>query len=681
MTSSISAVDQWGAQPSEQERPSVQLEDLFQLEFLQDAQLSPDGKSVVYSVMSVNEEDIEHSTIYLLSLATGESRPLTSGSAQDSTPRWAPDGSQIAFCSTRNGKAQLFLIPVDGGEARALTAFPQGIAEGPVWSPDGTQLAFTAPPQEEPRDPQLPYRVTRAVYRFDKMNYLDPVVTDIYVMDLAGGEPRALTQDATNNGELCWSPDGQRLLYMVTMFPESHRIGAALRTVEVSGESSGTIKEVVGTWGSVAAATWTPDGQRIVFIGTPDGQPIGTQDALWVLDYHPSDVGEPSCRTIGLDFKVGGGLQMDMPARFLRAPRLFAQNGYDTDTTGQAAFVQVQAGGRVIIQQITLDGPVQWESIVEEDASAYPLDVRGNHLLYFYSTPYDPVQLYAIDLNNRERQRLTELNATVLAQWDQPPLQRLHFPSNDGTMVEGWIMTPDDNAELTEKGGPYPTILYIHGGPHSAFGHIFSFDFRMLVSAGYAVLFINHRASTGYGDAFATQIKGDWGNLDYQDLMAGVDHAIALGLADADRLGCCGLSGGGNLTCWIVGQTDRFKAAVPENPVTNWVSFYGVSDIGPWFAVEQLGGHPHEIPAIYARCSPITYAHRCTTPTLLIQGEADWRCPAEQSEQFYSVLKANGCAVEMLRLPNSAHAGSIEGSPAIRRAHNEALLDWMTRYV
>jgi dipeptidyl aminopeptidase/acylaminoacyl peptidase len=228
---------------------------------------------------------------------------------------------------------------------------------------------------------------------------------------------------------------------------------------------------------------------------------------------------------------------------------------------------------------------------------------------------------------------------------------------------------------------PCPTILYIHGGPHSGFGHTFSFDFQMLAGAGYAVLFVNQRGSTGYGDAFATQIIGDWGNHDYGDLIAGVDAAVARGIADADRLGVCGLSGGGNLSCWVVGQTGRFKAAVPENPVTNWVSFYGVSDIGPWFAVEELGGRPHEIPEVYRRCSPITYAHRCTTPTLLIQGEADYRCPAEQSEQFYAVLKASGCTVEMLRLPAASHAGSIRGKPMFRRAQNEALLEWMNQYV
>jgi dipeptidyl aminopeptidase/acylaminoacyl peptidase len=163
--------------------------------------------------------------------------------------------------------------------------------------------------------------------------------------------------------------------------------------------------------------------------------------------------------------------------------------------------------------------------------------------------------------------------------------------------------------------------------------------------------------------------------------MAGLDFAIAKGIADPDRLGVCGLSGGGNLTCWTIGQTDRFKAAVPENPVTNWVSFYGVSDIGVWFAVQEMGGHPHEIPEVYARCSPITYAHRCKTPTLLVQAEHDWRCPAEQSEQFYTVLKANGCTVEMLRIPNGYHGATRSGTYDARCSHNEALLDWMNRYV
>jgi dipeptidyl aminopeptidase/acylaminoacyl peptidase len=241
--------------------------------------------------------------------------------------------------------------------------------------------------------------------------------------------------------------------------------------------------------------------------------------------------------------------------------------------------------------------------------------------------------------------------------------------------LEGWLIKPPQGK------APYPTVLYIHGGPHSGFGQAYSLDFQMLAGAGFAVLIVNQRGSTGYGNEFATKIIGDWGNLDYKDLMSGVDYAVEKGLADPDRLGVCGLSGGGNLSTWIVGQTDRFKAAVPENPVTNWISMYGVSDISALFAPWELGGKPHEMLDLYWRCSPIANAHKCKTPTLLIQGESDYRCPAEQSEQFYTVLKASGCVVEMLRLPNSPHDGSIMGSPVIRRAQNDALLDWMKRYV
>lgn len=672
------------------ERPAVQPTDLFQLAFLQDAQLSPDGTQVAYATLTVDEEtDTEQSTIYLLSLATESVRQLTNGVAQDTAPRWSPDGTQIAFCSTRHGKNQLFLIAADGGEARQLTALPQGISGGVAWSPDGTTLAFTAPPQSSPVDYAKPYRLTRHVFRFDKIGYLDDRVNDIYLVSVNGGESRALTQDAYSNDNPNWSPDGSQLLYTVTMFPDSHRIGAALRVLPLLRETStgepaaGEPCDVVWTWGTVTTAAWSRDGQSIILVGTPSGLPIGTQDDLWQVanplataDGAPLPEAEraaPRCLTPSFDYKIGGGLQMDMPMRFLRAPRLFVSDD------NRVVYVQAQVGGTVAIYRVALGEAESWDVVASGDCACFPMDMRGDSLLYFHSTHSDPVQLYHLDLIGGGSRRLTACNAALMAQWDQPVLKRLEFAGSDGVPVEGWIMLPAGANEASS--GPFPTVLYIHGGPHSAFGHIFSFDFRLLSGAGYAVLFINQRASTGYGDAFATQIKGDWGNLDYHDLMAGVDYAIAAGLVDGERMGVCGLSGGGNLSCWIVGQTERFKAAVPENPVTNWVSFYGVSDIGPWFAVEQLGGHPHEIPDVYARCSPITYAHRCTTPTLLIQGEHDWRCPAEQSEQFYGVLKANGCTVEMLRLPSSAHAGSIDGPPPIRRAHNEALLAWIQQYV
>jgi dipeptidyl aminopeptidase/acylaminoacyl peptidase len=444
------------------------------------------------------------------------------------------------------------------------------------------------------------------------------------------------------------------------MDPNKHDIAAHLKTVDLEGE----VTDITADWGEVQSAAWLPDGQKILYTGQPAGLPIGSKNDLWITDKGGST---PECRTKDLKFGVGGGLQPDMPVMPELKPLITED--------GKKAFVNVQDGGTVQIYEVNLSGKESWKSLLNGERACYPMGLAGEDLLFAVTTLNDPPELYLAETDGSEEKQLTTINQEILAEFNLPEYKHLLFPSEDGVQVEGWIMLPPEGE------APYPTVLYIHGGPHGAFGHTFSFDFQMLAGAGYAVLIVNHRASTGYGEEFSTAIKGDWGNLDYKDLMASVDYAIEKGLADPDRLGVCGLSGGGNLSCWIVGQTDRFKAAVPENPVTNWLSFYGVSDVGVWFAVEEMGGHPHEMPEVYAKCSPITFAHNCTTPTLLIQGEFDLRCPAEQSEQFYAVLKANGCVVEMLRLPNSPHTGSIMGPLPIRRAQNDALLDWMDRYV
>lgn len=643
---------------------TVKPDDLFKFKFVQAGQFSPDGKRVVYAVSHVDtEKEEEHCALWLGSLDGGEARQLTSGQAVDASPRWSPDGKSIAFMSTRSGSAQLYVIPVDGGEARAVTSLKQGIGGGIAWSPDSQHLTFTAVPNAEPRPADKPYRVTRHVYRFDGMEYVDDTAQALYLVPAAGGEPRRLTHDGYSVMNPQWSPDGKSILFGAFMAPDTHKaFFARLRIVSLI---DGSVRDVVTEWDTYGNAAWLPDGQHIVFIGSRKGLPIGSKLDLWVIDGQGKNAVN---RTAGLQVGVGGGLQPDNPSKA-------GAEGIPLTPDGKAAYVPVQEGGTVQIYRVALSGAESFESLVNGDRSAILLDASREHLLYVVSTLSYPGDLFVSDVEGGSERPITQLNDELTSQIQWPEVEHLLFPGSDGVQVEGWLVKP------TTGTAPYPTILYIHGGPHGAFGHVFHFDTQMLAGAGYAVLLVNHRASTGYGDAFSTAIKGDWGNLDYKDLMAGVDYAIEKGLADPDRLGVCGLSGGGNLSCWIVGQTDRFKAAVPENPVTNWVSFYGVSDIGVWFAVEELGGHPHEIPDVYARCSPITYAHRCKTPTLLIQGEHDWRCPAEQSEQFFSVLRANGCVVEMLRLPNASHAATINGAPVIRRVHNEALLDWMNRYV
>ncbi|AFZ69449.1 S9 family peptidase [Deinococcus peraridilitoris] len=649
--------------------PSFVPDDLFDLQFIQGAQLSPDGQQVIYALSSVQRDQdcpadlhqaCQRVNLWLLSVATHEARPLTHGSHRNWAARWAPDGRCIAFLSDRTGKPQLHLIAPDGGEARALTRLPEGVSSPPAWSPDGQQLAFIAR-STTPQDPEKPYRVTQNTYRFDELGNLQDQCHDVHVISTEGGEARKLTEH-----RLCsspgWSADGQQILF-VSRF--EHDILSAdqadLRSVSLSGEE----RAVLDGWGSVQTAAFTRDGHSVAFVGTPKGRLIGSKSDLWII---PLAGGHPECRTGSLHLGLHGNLQPDMPAMLDNPPEL------QLHPDGHLAYWGVQDGGSIHPYEIALSGPEHCTPVVAGERACWPLSVSDEFLLLCTSTLHCPTDLSILQLDNARETPLTHLNHDLLGARAQPEVVHLGFPAVDGTPLEGWLLTPPGGS------APHPTVLYIHGGPHSAFGHIFSFDFQMLTGAGYAVLIINQRGSTGYGDAFSTRIIGDWGNLDYQDLMSGVDFAIAQGHTDAQQLGCCGLSGGGNLSCWIVGQTTRFKAAVPENPVTNWTSFFGVSDI-PWFAVRQMGGLPHEIPEVYHKSSPLTYAHRCTTPTLLIQGEEDRRCPPEQSEQFYTALKAVGCPVEMVRLPKSAHAGSLKGPLWVRQAQNEALLGWMQRFV
>ena len=641
-------------------------DDLFRFRFLQEAKLSPDGKWIAYCISHVDiEKDVEHFTVHLLSPQTGETRQFTSGTTQDSHPEWSPDSKNLAFYSKRSGTRQLHTIPIDGGEARQITELPQGVGRGPVWSPNGKYIAFSARASDEPVYPTKPYRINRTIYRLDGMGYLHNAVHDVFIVPAAGGEAINLTQDDIHNCRYTapvWSPDSQEILFTSTFFPSEYRFFPALRVVNLNGE----VRDLVRDWGFAAySAVWTPDGKQVVFVGDTTDVPKQKHKHLWVID---SNGGIPECRTTGIQLAVEGALQGDMP--IVAKDRHVLQ----LDDQGINAYVTIQDGGTINIFRVVLDGDVSYEPIMTGERACYPSAYHAKKLLVTSTNLFDPPNLYIVDADGNNERQITTFNQELLREFALPSLENLHFSSTDGTPVEGWLLKP------TVGEPPYPTILYIHGGPDHGWGNVFHFDFHMLAGAGYAVLFINFRGSTGYGDEFSMAIDGRTGELEYADLMAGLDYVIERGLADPERLGVCGLSYGGYLSCWIVGHTNRFKAAVPENPITSRFSWYGVSDMA-LSHLESVGGHIYEVPEAYMKASPLTYAHHCTTPTLLIQGEYDLRTPAEQSEQFYTVLKSTGCIVEMLRLPFSPHSGTIGGSLEIRRVQNEALLDWMNRYV
>lgn len=641
-------------------RRAIESEDLFRFRFVTAADLSPDGGSVAFA-LTRTEAEADLTDVFLLDVATGEQRQLTHADALDTQPAFSPDGSEIAYLSTQAGIPQIFAVSVEGGEPRQVTTLPRGVGSGPVWSPDGARIAFTAGPQGAPRDPAMPYRVDRTVWRLDGVGLIEDAVQDIYLAGRDGGEPARLTEESSLLTSPQWTPDGAALIYVSGFGPDAMGMRNRLRRVDLDG----VVTDVAGG-GTVAGHTVCPDGRVVYALTYPDGQLSGTKGELWVYD--PAN-GAHECRTTGMAADVGGKLQPDMPAFLLSTGAVL------TAPASDAAYIAAQRGGEVGVYRVALSGPEHCERVLGGPRGCAPVRLRGSRLLFAAFGVCDPGQLHLYDTGSATETQLTRLNQELLDTLAWPAVHPLEFTSGDGTGVEGWYLAP------TTGQRPYPTVLGIHGGPHSGWGHTFNFDFLMLAGAGYGVLSLNHRGSTGYGDAFATAIHADWGNLDYQDLMAGVDHAIDTNLAEPDRLGVFGMSGGGTLSGWIVGHTDRFRAACVEDPLLNFTSIYGSGDIGIWLGRTLLGGDPHERPEVYRRCSPVTYAHRCSTPTLFLQQESDYRSPPEQVEQFYAILKAQGVTTEMVRFPGTPHTGSILGPVTHRRAQNDALLEWMNRHL
>lgn len=645
-------------------RRPIEPEDLFRFRFVTAADLAPDGSRAVFALTRTDTQaGAEYTDLVLLECATGDQHRLTRTDAVNTQPVFSPDGHEVAFLSTRAGVPQLFVLPLNGGEPRQLTEMPRGVGSGPVWSPDGARIAFTAVPPGEPRDPALPYRVDRAVWRADGLGLIEDALQDVYVVDARGGEPVRLTADRMVNTAPQWTPDGAALVYLASFEPDTVGMSNRLRRVDLDGRVT-----EVADGGVIASHAVCPDGRIVYVLTNRHGTPSGSRADLWVYDPATETHQRRTSELTGAD--VGGRVAPDMPAF------AFSLGGVLASPDSRFAYTPAQSGGEVHLLRITLSGPESHETIAAGERVCTPVKARGEQLLFAAFEITNPGDLYLLDTATGVENRLTRLNATLREELAWPALHHLEFAGTDGTSVEGWYLEPTGGDPA-----PHPTVLGIHGGPHAGWGYTFCFDFLMLAGAGYGVLFLNQRGSTGYDDAFATAINADWGNLDYADLMAGVDHVIDRGLADRERLGVFGASGGGNLTGWIIGHTDRFKAACPEAPLFNFASIYGTSDIGIWAGHAFLGGPPHEHPETYRRCSPVTYAHRATTPTLFLQHENDYRSPPEQAEQFYAILKTQGVTAEMLRFPGTGHTGSVLGPITHRRAQNEALLDWMNRHL
>ncbi|MBI4641156.1 MAG: S9 family peptidase [Candidatus Tectomicrobia bacterium] len=645
-------------------------EDLLKIDIITDARISPDGQTVAYAVQSADLDQNEYrSAIWLVPTEGGSPRRFTFGPKQDSSPRWSPDGRRLAFISDRSGQKQIWVIEADGGEASRLTDLPQGVAE-PSWSPDGQRIAFLVTDtkdesaQKDPKNAPIQV-IDRLRYRFDGRGYINGRYQHIWTIDAKGGQPKQLTFGEQDDLMPAWSPDGDEIAFVSNRADEKAIFSHS--DLWVVSSEGGDSRRLTSTTEVALAPSWSPDGTQIAYIGHAAGSVSGVNNRLWLV----SREGENSRNlTTGFDRSVGTGVFSDTwSATALALPYWLPD--------GQSCVFQAADRGQVGLFRVDMNGEVTRIIGGDRECGYLSVAANGKRVAFIVSDWTHPMDLCVADIDGSHERRLTDLNPWLEDEFDLATPQHIAFKSFDGLEIDGWLIRPLNPPRETST----PLILNIHGGPHSIFGHTFFFDTQFLVHHGYAVLMLNPRASQGYGEEFSTCNLGDWGGGDYQDLMYGVDHVLRLGGIDSERLGVTGLSYGGYMTNWIIGHTNRFKAAVSENSSSNRLSMHGTSDIGWYSGVAEFQVSPWDDMEKWIRQSPITYAREIKTPTLFLNGEADYRCPIEQAEQLFTALKVFGCEAEMVRFPGESHVMLSIGRPRSRLERRRHLLRWFDKYL
>jgi dipeptidyl aminopeptidase/acylaminoacyl peptidase len=647
-------------------------EDLLRLTSVSDVQISPDGRTIAYVAGRADlQDDSNKSAIWLVPADGGAPRRFTYGD-HDSAPRWSPDGRTLAFLSDRAGKPQIFVLPADGGEASKLTDLPDG-AGVPVWSPDGARIAFAArveaetPPtdaKERERWARRPRHVTTTAYKADGSGFVFDKRSRIFIVDVEGGDARPLTGLAINATDPAWSPDGRTIAF-VSARPEDrdldHPFGlfgaSQLCTVAVEG---GAVRELC-TLAKLSAPVFSPDGGTIaVYSSGPNADDFFAEAHVWLVP-------------------IGGGAPRDLTPRLERSRAMLLQPvpcAWSAD--GARVFFPVSDRGNVHLYSASVAGG-EAALVIGGERKTMPFTyaAAAGRIAFVTSDPRTAQEVAVARDDGGDERRLTNHNGPLLQEFAWQPVERRTFSTPNGD-VEGWLRLPVGGAL------PAPLLVLIHGGPQGAFGSEFlpieGDTSHAAAGAGWAVLMLNPHGSSDYGRSFAESLVGRWGEFDLPEHLAAVDALIAEGIADPERLAVSGYSYGGYMTSWTVGQTDRFKAAIIGAPVANLESML-TSDAGIGLLSRYIGGRIVDQRAAYRRLSPATYFDRVTTPCLILQGEADDRCPISQGEEFFAGLRLCGVPAEMVRYPGGSHGFRLLGPPSHRLDYVRRVLAWIERWV
>lgn len=661
--------------------------DILKFTWIADPQMSPDGRNVAFVRVVVNEKTDDYDTSLFIVPVDGSAPPraLTSG-ARDTGPRWSPDSKRIAFTRPSSGAAQIFVLNLAGGEAQPVTNIARG-AGGPIWSPDGKRIAFTSvwkSEDDQKPDPNAPPKsdvriITDAQYRNNGGGWAEQDrPSHIWVTEVSAdgsiAKARQLTSGKYSESAQTWSNDGSRIFFTSSRVDEGYYFQAKSELFAVPA-GGGEFVKVASINGGIGSVRVSPDGRRVAFVASQNGTPERSYDQpdLWVSSADGS--GTPKNLTEKYDFDINGAIGGDQGA-----PRGGRAAGPIWSPDGSSVLVvSGENGDANLIRVDASTGAVSHVVKGKQALQQYSSSADGHALVALISNQTTIGDLYVGDPTapTVNLKQIAHPNDALFSQLNVTTPEEFWYTSFDGRKIQGWIMTPP-NFDRTKK---YPLVLQIHGGPHSAYGNVFTHEFHTMAARGYVVLFTNPRGSSNYGQEFGNVIQFHYPGDDYKDLMAGVDEVIKRGYIDVDKLGVTGGSGGGLLTNWTVTQTTRFKAAVSQRDIADWSGFWYTADFtqftGSWFRKA-----PWEDPEDYASRSPITHVAKVKTPMLFILGDDDLRTPpANGGEMMFRALKYMKIPTTMVRFPGETHELSRSGKPSHRIVRLNQITGWMDRWL
>jgi len=674
-------------------RRSITSADLLRLRWVSDTHVSPDGLRIAYVVTTVDPEDYSYKRSIWMTIVTDGMGAATQFTSDGSSPRWSHDGQTLAFVSRRTGtlpapnenedasardrrcgkdKPQIWLIPVAGGEARQLT-FAQWGASRPRWSPNGQIILYSATTGDVPEQPKhngepepRSRRITRLSYRFNGAGYTYEQQSHLFTVAVHSGTPTQLTDGDWDDENAAWSPNGNQIVFTSDRGEDRWYLpSSTIWLMNANGTDQRQVTPAAGDF-DYSYPSWSPDGIRIACLGEPRRNGGGHADVFVFAE------GEsPRCLTEHVTPTFADAIGNDQRNEHADTTPIWSNDGQHVIVLGN------ERGSGNIYQLSVYGGQLTPLTTGNHHIISYSFDGRQNAIAMTIADVYQPGDVFVSWRDTGTTLRLSEINADMFGEVKLATPEAFIYTGAQGWEIEGWILKPHN----FDKNHQYPLLLDIHGGPNTSFGYSFNLQYQSLAAQGYVVAYLNPRGSTSYGREFSKAVTGIWGKEDYEDLMAGVDAVIARGYIDTERMGVMGGSYGGVMTNWIVSHTDRFKAAVTQRSISNFASFFGTSDIGPWLSKENWGVPPWEDPQRYAFHSAMTYVNDIHTPLLIIHSDDDLRCPVEQAEQLFMALKWLRRDVEFLRFEGQNHDLTRNGHPRLRVENMDAIAEWFARYI